>query len=64
MRMTVRLATGATVTVIKRVVGIITYTLKGVQCNDDFIVLDLDDKFDIILGLPWLIRYESQVSWH
>ena len=50
-RMTVRLATGASVTVMKRVVGI-TYTLKGFQYNDDFIILDLDDKFDVILGLP------------
>ena len=54
-KMTVRLATGASVTVIKRVVGI-SYTLKEVQYDDDFIVLDLDDKFDVILGLPWLRR--------
>ena len=62
-RMTVRLATRASVTVMKRVVGI-TYTLKGVQYNDDFIILDLDDKFDVILGLPGLRRYEPQVSRH
>ena len=55
-RMTVRLATGASVTVMKRVVGI-TYTLKGVHYNDYFIILDLDDKFDVILRLPWLRRY-------
>ena len=48
---TVCLATGASVTVMKRVVGLI-YTLKGVQYNDEFIILDLDDKFDVILGLP------------
>ena len=60
-RMTMRLATGASVTVMKRVV-VITYTLKRVQYNDDFIILDLDDKFDVILGLPWLRRYEPQVS--
>ena len=62
-RMTVRLATGASVTVMKLVVGI-TYILKEVQYDDDFIILDLDDKFDVILGLPWLRRYEPQVSWH
>ena len=61
--MTVRLTTGASVTVMKRVVCI-TYTLKGVQYDGDFIILDLDDKFDVILGLPWLRRYEPQVSWH
>ena len=58
-----RLASGASVIVMKRVVGI-TYTLKRVQYNDDFIILDLDDKFDVILGLPWLRRYDPQVSWH
>ena len=61
-KMTVRLATGASITVKKRVVGI-HYTLKGEQYDDDFIVLDLDDKFDVILGLPWLRRYEPRVSW-
>ena len=60
--MTVRLATGASITVEKRVVGI-HYTLEGEQYDDDFIVLDLDDKFDVILGLPWLRRYEPRVSW-
>ena len=62
-RMTVRLATGASVAVMNRVVGI-TYTLKGVQYDDDFIILDLDDKFDVILGITWLRRYKPQVSWH
>ena len=60
--MTVRLATGASVTVMKRVVGI-SYKLKEVQYDDDFILLDLYDKFDVIVGLPWLRRYEPQVSW-
>ena len=50
-RMTVRLATGALITVKKSVVGI-HYTLNDEQYDDDFIVLDLDDKFDVILGLP------------
>ena len=48
-RMTVHLATGASVTMMKRVVGI-TYTLKGVQYNDDFIILDLDDR-NLMLSL-------------
>ena len=61
-KMTVRLATGASITVKKRVVGI-HYTLKDEQYDDDFIVLDLDDKLDVILGLPWLRKYEPRVSW-
>jgi hypothetical protein len=61
-RMTVRLATGATVHMKKRVVGI-HYTFEGRQLDDDFIVLDLDDKFDVILGMPWLRKHEPLVNW-
>ena len=61
-RMTVLFATGASIAVIKRVVGF-HYTLEDLQYNDDFIVLDLDDEFDVILGLPWLGRYELRFSW-
>ena len=57
-----RLKTGASIAVVKRVVEF-HYTLEGLQNNDAFIVLDLDDKFDVILGLPWLRRYEPRVSW-
>ena len=52
-RMTVRLATGASVTVMKHVVRI-TYTLKEVSYNYKIVVLELDEKFDVILVLPWL----------
>ena len=48
-RMTVRFATGASVTGRKHAVGI-HYTLEDRQYDDDFIVLDLDDKFNVILG--------------
>ena len=61
-RTTVPLATGASINLMKRVVGL-HYTLGGLQYDDDFIVLDLNDKFDVILGLPWLRRYETRVSW-
>ena len=60
--MTVRLSTGASVTVMKRVVGIY-YTLKKVQSDDDFIVLDSGDKFDVILVFSWLKRW-AQGRWH
>ena len=58
---TVRLATGASITLMKRLVGI-DYTLEDLQCDDDFIVLDLDDKFSVIIGLHWLRSYELRVS--
>ena len=56
-----RLATGASIKVDKRVVGL-HYTLQGKGYDDNFIVLDLDDKFDVILGLPWLRKYEPWIS--
>jgi hypothetical protein len=61
-RIIVRLATGASVKVMKCVVGL-HYTLEGEEYDDEFIVLDLDDKFDIILGLPWLRLRDPQISW-
>ena len=61
-RMTVRLATGASITVMKRVVKV-HYTLKEKQYEDNFIVLDLNDKLDVILGLPWLRKNEPRISW-
>ena len=61
-RMKVRLATGVSVTVNIRVVAI-HYMLEEKKYDNEFIVLDLDDKFDVILGLPWLRRYELGISW-
>ena len=48
-KMKLRLATGPSVTVMEHVEGI-SYTLKEVHYDDDFIVLDLDDKLYVILG--------------
>ncbi|GMF29106.1 unnamed protein product [Phytophthora lilii] len=31
--------------------------------EDEFILLDLDDKFDLILGMPWLKRYQPRIDW-
>ena len=51
--MMVRLAAGASVTVMKIVVGI-TCILQEDQYDDEIIILDFENKFDVILGLPWL----------
>ena len=60
--MTVRHATDASITVEKIVVGIY-WTLEGKQYDADLIVLYLDNKFDVILGLTWLRRYDPRMSW-
>ncbi|KAK1947628.1 hypothetical protein P3T76_001638 [Phytophthora citrophthora] len=30
---------------------------------EDLIVLDLDDKFDLVLGMPWLARHDPVINW-
>ncbi|GMF55523.1 unnamed protein product [Phytophthora fragariaefolia] len=30
---------------------------------DELIVLDLDDTFDMVLGMPWLARHDPVVDW-
>ena len=58
--MTVRLTTGGSMNVEICAVGI-HYAFYGEQYDDVFIVLDLDDKLEVILGLPWLRSCEQTV---
>ncbi|GMF60148.1 unnamed protein product [Phytophthora fragariaefolia] len=30
---------------------------------DELIVLDLDDKFDMVLGMPWLAPHDPVIDW-
>ncbi|GMF42912.1 unnamed protein product [Phytophthora fragariaefolia] len=58
----VRLATGSIVSTRK-----VTIPLK-VKFDDfdsvePFIVLDMDDRYDLILGMPWLAKYEPGIDW-
>ncbi|KAG3120016.1 hypothetical protein PI124_g1681 [Phytophthora idaei] len=58
----VRLATGATVRTEKRVVRV-RFSYKHRMFVENLIVLDLDDKFDLVLGMPWLARHDPVVNW-
>uniref|UniRef100_K3X128 Reverse transcriptase domain-containing protein n=1 Tax=Globisporangium ultimum (strain ATCC 200006 / CBS 805.95 / DAOM BR144) TaxID=431595 RepID=K3X128_GLOUD len=60
--MIVRLANGSTVKMPKRVVRL-AMKYEDFRGEDEFILLDLDDKFDIILGMPWLKRYQPSIDW-
>ncbi|KAF1317464.1 reverse transcriptase, partial [Globisporangium splendens] len=60
--MIVRLANGSTVKMSKRVVRL-AMKCEDLRGEDEFILLDLDDKFDIILGMPWLKRYQPSIDW-
>ena len=60
--MVVRLANGTTVKMPKRVLRL-AIGFEDFRGEDEFILLDLDDKFDIILGMPWLKRYQPRIDW-
>ncbi|KAF1328828.1 putative polyprotein, partial [Globisporangium splendens] len=60
--MIVRLANGSTVKMPKRVVRL-AIKCEDFRGEDEFILLDLDDKFDMILGMPWLKRYQPSIDW-
>ncbi|KAG6612636.1 reverse transcriptase [Phytophthora cinnamomi] len=58
----VRLATGAIVKTGKRVVNV-CFSYKQRVFVEHFIVLDLDDKFDVVMGMPWLARHDPVIDW-
>ncbi|KAE8888908.1 hypothetical protein PF003_g27099 [Phytophthora fragariae] len=58
----VRLATGVVVSTEKRVVRV-RFSYLEKKFEDEFIVLDLDDKFDMVLGMPWIARHDPVVDW-
>ncbi|GMF54773.1 unnamed protein product [Phytophthora fragariaefolia] len=58
----VRLATGVVVRTEKRVVRA-PFSYQEKKFVDERIVLDLDDKFDMVLGMPWLARHDPLVDW-
>ncbi|GMF45421.1 unnamed protein product [Phytophthora fragariaefolia] len=58
----VRLATGVVVRNEKRVVRA-CFSYEEKKFVDELIVLDLDDKFDMVLGMPWLVRHDPVIDW-
>ncbi|KAG6623574.1 reverse transcriptase [Phytophthora cinnamomi] len=58
----VRLATGAIVKTEKCVVNV-RFSYKQRVFVEHFIVLDLDDKFDVVMGMPWLARHDPVIDW-
>ncbi|KAG2987445.1 hypothetical protein PC120_g23617 [Phytophthora cactorum] len=58
----VRLATGATIRTQKRDVRV-RFSYQHRVFVENLIVLDLDDKFDLVLGMPWLARHDPVVNW-
>ncbi|GMF58174.1 unnamed protein product [Phytophthora fragariaefolia] len=58
----VRLATGVVVRTEKRVVRA-RFSHEEKTFVNELIVLELDDKFDTVLGMPWLARHDPVIDW-
>jgi hypothetical protein len=61
-RLVIRLATGAKC-VIKGALVHLDISLQGFRSNETFVVLDMDDKYDIIVGMPWFTWHKPQIDW-
>ncbi|GMF19234.1 unnamed protein product [Phytophthora fragariaefolia] len=57
-----RLATGVIVRTEKRVVRE-RFSYEEKQFVDELIVLDLDDTFDMVLGMSWLAPHDPVIDW-
>uniref|UniRef100_H3H4K8 Uncharacterized protein n=1 Tax=Phytophthora ramorum TaxID=164328 RepID=H3H4K8_PHYRM len=58
----VRLATGVVGRTEKRIVRV-RFSYQEKEFVDELIVLELDDKFDMVLGMPWLARHDLVIDW-
>ncbi|OWZ06428.1 LOW QUALITY PROTEIN: reverse transcriptase [Phytophthora megakarya] len=56
------IATGATVKTEKRVIRA-RFSYKHRGFVEELLVLDLDNKFDMVLGMPWLARHDPIIDW-
>ncbi|DAZ98562.1 TPA: hypothetical protein N0F65_005746 [Lagenidium giganteum] len=62
VQLAVRLADGSTLRAPKRSV-LLKYGFDGFRSTDEFLELVMDDKFDVILGMPWLMRHQPKIDW-
>ncbi|GMF40017.1 unnamed protein product [Phytophthora fragariaefolia] len=58
----VRLATGSIVST-RKVTIRLSVKFDDFNSVEPFIVLDMDDRYDLILGMPWLAKHEPCIDW-
>uniref|UniRef100_H3H363 CCHC-type domain-containing protein n=1 Tax=Phytophthora ramorum TaxID=164328 RepID=H3H363_PHYRM len=58
----VRLATGSIVST-RKVRLSLNVNFDDFNSVEPFIVLDMDDRYDLILGMPWLAKHEPWIDW-
>lgn len=61
-KLVVKLATGMIVSIIKRLVRL-DLNIQGFRGIETFVVIDLDDRFDVIIGMPWFNKHRPQFDW-
>jgi len=61
-KLIVKLANGSTLTVPKLSI-VLSFKFDGQTGKDSFLLLDLDDRFDAILGMPWLSKHRPIIDW-
>ncbi|GMF60048.1 unnamed protein product [Phytophthora fragariaefolia] len=59
----VPLATGSIVST-RKVTTPLSVKFDDFNSVGPFIVLDMDDRYELILGMPWLAKHELWVDWH
>ncbi|GMF35674.1 unnamed protein product [Phytophthora fragariaefolia] len=58
----VRLATGSIVST-RKVTIPLNVKFDNFDSVEPFIILDMDDRYDLILGMPWLAKHETWIDW-
>ncbi|GMF33642.1 unnamed protein product [Phytophthora fragariaefolia] len=58
----VRFATGSIVST-RKVTIPVSVKFDDFNSVEPFIVLDMDDRYDLILGMPWLAKHEPWIDW-
>jgi hypothetical protein len=59
----VRLADGTSLSVPQRTLTL-NYSLNDLAGKDNFLLLDLDERYDLILGLPWCSKHQPIIDWN
>ena len=61
-KVSVRLATGSIVSTRKVLIPLVI-KFDEFDSEEPFIYLDMDDRYDLILGMPWLMKHELWIDW-
>lgn len=61
-KVVVKLATGMLMSITKRIARL-DLNIQGYRSVESFIVIDMDDQFEVIIGMPWFTKHRPQFDW-